>query len=99
MVTKTESKPKAATLPGVVRLPSQNRRAAFVRKEMRRQGLSVLELADMTGHCWGTIANYCWLGKVHTKDPRTDTTKNIFNALGYDICFVSKKKSKGIIEI
>lgn len=89
-----------ATLPQntkkVFKLPTQAKRAGFARREMRSQGLSVSDVADQTGHCWGTINNYM---QEITKDPRTATTVNIFRALGYDVAFVVRKDAKGRVEI
>ena len=73
----------------VIKLGTQKRRSDFARSEMRAEGLSINELAMKTGHCWETVHNYI-MG--FTTWPRTDTTINIFKALGYD---VTLKKGSG----
>lgn len=88
----------AADVQRVYRLPTQEKRAAFVRKEIRRLKWSIEDLASMADVAWATAANYAWLSKTHTKDPRTDTTRKVFGALGYSIAFVAKE-AKGIIEL
>jgi|SRR6185503_12074291 len=101
--------PKTIQLPvetkkPIYRLPTQAKRAAFVRKEMRKRGLTVTALAELSELCINTIMKYTDLVTGNskylyaTKDPRTDTTRKIFRALGYDLCFTSRE-SKGIIEL
>jgi hypothetical protein len=89
----TQTKPAATT----IHLPTQDKRASFVRKELRKQGLSVQDVSDGTGKCWMTVAKYARLVDNYTKDPRTDTTKDIFHFLGYDMVFKARKKSKGTV--
>ena len=84
----------------VISLPTQARRAAFARKEMRIQGWTVQALADKSGRHWMTVARFLDLNENlgPSMNPATETTKSIFHALGYDLCFV-KTGSKGIIEL
>jgi len=85
----------------IYRLPTQERRAQFIRKELRRAGISVKDLADAADLNYQTVAKYadlCGNWGTATVDPRTDTTRKIFNALGYDLCFTSRE-SKGVIEL
>jgi hypothetical protein len=92
--------PSTGTKP-VYRLPTQEKRAAFVRKAMRERGLSIDDLAGMAELWWNTVAAYAGLTGnwgTPTRDPRTDTTRKIFRALGYDLCFTSRE-SKGIVEL
>jgi len=80
----------------IIRLKSQKQRTAFARRELRSQGLTVKDVADETGHCWGTINNFM---QDRTKDPRTNTTVNIFHALGYDVVLTQSKRSRGQVQI
>ncbi len=83
------------------KLPTQPQRAVFVRREMRKQGLTIMDLLRETGLCWVTIVNYAGLSRTKepTKDPHTNTTKRIFHALGFDLCFRARKKSLGMVEL
>lgn len=84
----------------VISLPTQARRAVFARKEMRTQGLSVQALADKSGRHWMTVARFLDLNENlgPSMNPATETTKSIFMALGYSLCFV-KTGSKGVVEL
>ena len=84
----------------IIRLSTQPKRAAFARKEMRAQGMTIQELADKSGRHWMTVARFLDMNENlgPSIDPRTETTKSIFHALGYDLCFV-KAGSKGVVEL
>jgi hypothetical protein len=83
-------------------LPTQPLRAKFCREQLRSHGWSVQQLADLTGCAWQTCANYLDLqgdGFKATKDPRTDTTRKIFHAFGFDLVFRAKGKAKGQVAL
>ena len=42
----------------VIRLPTQAKRATFARREMRSQGLSVQEVAEISGRAWQTVQRF-----------------------------------------
>lgn len=85
----------------IIRLPSQARRAAFARKEMRRQGMSIEDVAGISGRAWQTVQRFMDLSSTlgPTKNPATGTTVSIFHALGYDVVLARSKESKGTVSI
>lgn len=68
---------------------------AFIRKEMRSQGLSTAVLAEMAGLSWPTVHNNI---QEWVKRPQFRTLKNMSHALGYDIT-LKASKSRGSLEI
>jgi hypothetical protein len=79
-------------------LKTRQSRSDFFRKEMRRQGMDIQALADAAGVCYQTVANFMQLGSkagvraFWTKDPRTNTTVSIAQALGWTITFRAAKE-------
>jgi hypothetical protein len=93
---KTTKAPAAvAGSEKLIMLNTQDKRSTFVRREMRKQGLTVSDLADMTGHCRETVFNY---SQHVTRNPLTETTRGIFHALGYDLLFRARV-SKGTVAL
>lgn len=82
----------------VFRLPTQEKRAAFVRKEMDRLGYTIEDLGAAASIHWSTAARYARLNGYESKDPRTETTRKVFLALGYSLAFVAKE-ARGIVEL
>ena len=93
-----KTKQQQVAPPQVFRLPTQEKRASFVRREMRRLGWSINELAEHSGVYWTTAARFAGLTDDPSQFPRTDTTRLIFRALGYDLCFTTKN-ARGVIEL
>ena len=87
MTTKTMVKSE------IIRLPTQLARAKFVRQEIRRQEITVEDLANKADLHHTTVARYAGLdvpGYEPTKDPRSNTMIRIFSALGFDVVFRTK---------
>ena len=84
----------------VVKLPTQPKRAAFARREMRSQGKTVEDISAESGRAWQTVQRFMDVSPtLHpTKNPGTNTTVIIFRALGWDIAFV-QKDARGRIEL
>ena len=93
MKTKTER---------LIRLRTHAARSRFVRKEMRAQRLSDVDLADLSGKNIQTIQRFtgvvptCLRG-METRDPWTSTTISIFEALGYNVVFERVRKPRGTV--
>lgn len=107
-MTGTKTRPKQAweatqvwEAAKVIRLASQPKRASFARREMRKQGLTVQLVAELSGRAWQTVQKYMDLSPSlqPTKNPATDTTVSIFHALGYDVVLTRSKGSKGTVSL
>jgi predicted transcriptional regulator len=78
-----------------VRLNTQEKRAAFVERELRSQGWGVIDFAAECELAWSTVYNFI---DGTTKFPRMETVVKIFRILGYDVVFQARQ-SKGEVRI
>lgn len=70
----------------ISRLLEHHKQARLARKSMMLEGLTVEQLADKASLHKDTVYRFIGVNSNYaTKDPRTSTTRKVFEALGYTI--------------